>query len=139
MWQQAPPLALCPKHSIMEGMSSSLPNYIKYFRRRSRLSQDEVAELLGLTSGTTVLRHEDDQRAPSLDRALAYSVVFKVDARDLFSGRFEIVEDAVHRRARKLLLAIVKQPQTPETARKAAYLAALVNDPGLHYVPCDEA
>ena len=120
-------------------MSRPLPNYIKSSRRRARLSQDEVAFLLGVASGTTVLRHEDDQRVPTLDRALAYSVVFRVEVRELFAGRYETAEDGVRRRARTLLLSLVKQPLTPETARKTAYLAALVNDPDPHYVPCEGA
>ena len=121
----------------MGRMTRPLPNYIRTFRKRSGLSQDEMAFLLGLTSGTSVLRHEDDQRAPMLDTTLAYAAICRVDVRELFAGRYEAAEVEVRRRARKLLAATAGQPQTGETARKAVYLAAIANDPEPHYVPVD--
>jgi DNA-binding XRE family transcriptional regulator len=119
-------------------MTRPLPNYIRTFRKRSGLSQEEMAFLLGLTSGTSVLRHEDGQRVPMLDTALAYSVICRVDARELFAGRYVGAEVEVRKRARKLLAEAVKQKQAGDVARKAVYLAALVNDPALHYVPVDD-
>jgi DNA-binding XRE family transcriptional regulator len=119
-------------------MSRPLPNYIRSLRRRAVLSQDELAFLIGSASGTSVLRHEDDQRVPALDTALAYSVIFRADVSEVFAGRYETAEDAVRRRARMLITQLLKRPQTAENGRKVFYLAALVNDPAPHYVLCEE-
>ena len=51
-------------------MKSSLSNYIRTHRRRVFLSQEELAFLLGHSAGTTVVRHETDERVPKLDTAL---------------------------------------------------------------------
>ena len=68
-------------------MQSSLPNYIRTYRRQAFLSQEELAFLLGSSAGTTVVRHETNQRVPKLDTALTYAVALQVDTRELFAGR----------------------------------------------------
>ena len=67
-------------------MSKPLPNYIRSFRRKADLSQDDLAQLLGRVAGSTPLRHEDYQRIPLLETALRYAAIFRTDPRELFAG-----------------------------------------------------
>lgn len=119
-------------------MQSSLPNYIRTYRRRAFLSQEELAFLLGSSAGTTVVRHETDQRVPKLDTALTYAVALQVDTRELFAGRYELQARAVRDRAARLLESVKEQLPTEEVREKMLFLEALVDDPEPHLVPCEE-
>lgn len=118
-------------------MNRSLPNYIRTFRRKAGLSQEEVAFLLGHENGTTVLRHENDQRIPVLDTALAYAAIFQTDPRELFAGRFEVNQATIQSRARLLLTRSLSE-ERPMSAAKATFLRVLAEDDEPYFVPCDE-
>jgi len=83
-------------------MASRLPNYLKTYRKRAGLSQDEVAFLLGCKSGAKVSRYERLARRPSLETAFAYEALFGVPARELFAGVYQKVEGEIAKRARAL-------------------------------------
>jgi DNA-binding XRE family transcriptional regulator len=83
-------------------MASKLPNYLKTFRKRSGLSQEEVAFLLGTLNGEKVCRHERFAREPSLRTALAYMIIFQSQGHELFAGIHEEVRLEIVDRARKL-------------------------------------
>lgn len=119
-------------------MSRSLPNYIRSYRRKSALSQGDIAFLLGQQAGTTVLRHEDDQRVPTLDAALAYAAVFRTDPRELFAGRYEEAERLVRERARELAGAVAPKTLGATVDQRTAYLLSLAESPESYTVPCDE-
>ena len=55
-------------------MSHKLQNYLRTYRKRSGLSQDEVAFLLGCQTGAKVSRYEPFARKPSLETLFAYEV-----------------------------------------------------------------
>lgn len=119
-------------------MNSSLPNYIRTFRRRSFLSQGELSFLLGSASGSTAVRHEAGHRVPDLKKALAYSAALQVDPRQLFAGHYEDQARAIRGRAAELLLSVKEQSRTDEVREKTLFLENLVHDPEPHFVPCEE-
>lgn len=90
-------------------MKKFLANYLKTHRKRSGLSQVEVAALLGLQSGTSVVHHERANRRPSLIALLSYEAIFRVPVRDLFAGERESVEVRVKQRARHLLARVERE------------------------------
>ena len=51
-------------------MTHNLENYLRTYRKRSNLSQDEVAFLLGCRGGTKVSRYERHARKPNLEQFL---------------------------------------------------------------------
>ena len=63
-----------------------LNNYLRSHRRRSGLSQSEVAFLLGSEDGGQVSRYEKGHRLPTLRTALAFTTIFGVSLSILFSG-----------------------------------------------------
>jgi transcriptional regulator with XRE-family HTH domain len=81
----------------------TLDNYLRSFRRRAGLTQDELAFLLGRKSGTHVSRYEQGRRAPSLETLLALEAAFGVPVRSLYRGKFETVDSTVRERAGILL------------------------------------
>src|SRR5881227_3237850 len=63
----------CTCHGKHNSMTiTRLPNYIRTYRKRSCLTQDEVAFLLGSKSGASVSRHERFKQTPDLQTLLAY-------------------------------------------------------------------
>ena len=67
----------------------SLPNYLKTNRKRSFLTQEEVAFLLGamgIDRANKVLRDETSDRVPSLKAALAYELIYDKPVAELFAG-----------------------------------------------------
>jgi len=85
-----------------------LKNYLRTFRKRSHLSQDEVAYLLGSGSGCKVSRHERFARVPNLQTAMAFEVIYGVPIKELFAGIFQKVEKQTVRRVRFLACRLGK-------------------------------
>ena len=64
-------------------MTHRVKTYLRTFRRRSGLTQAEVAFLLGAESGAKVSRYERLSRRPSFQTALGLQAVFGVPAEAL--------------------------------------------------------
>ena len=75
-----------------------LENYLRTFRRRSGLTQREVAFLLGWENGAQVSRYEKRRRLPPLATALACEAVCGVPAAELFAGVRESAVKTIRRR-----------------------------------------
>ena len=80
-----------------------LQNYLRTHRRKTGLSQEDMAKLLGAERDTTVSRHESGQRLPALEMAIAYELVYQVPLRELFAGQVVEVGARVRRHANRLL------------------------------------
>lgn len=68
------------------------PNRIKDLRLRSRLTQSELAQLVGL-SLSTVCKHEAKHRGLTDDAIARYAQVFKVKTYEIFVDRAELEGD----------------------------------------------
>ncbi len=104
-------------------MHSSLHNYICTERRRVELSQGDLGFLANL-KGSTVSRHECFKKAPTLETALRYAVIFDTDLRGLFAGLFEEAQREVQQQARRLQ----KDREANKEESIHAHLAVLAND-----------
>ena len=116
-------------------MSQPLPNYIRTFRRKADLSQDDLARLLGKVDGSTALRHEDYQRVPVLETAFRYAAIFRTDPRELFAGYYAKEIEIVKENARQLLREL---DVSTASARKIAFLRVLAEETDIYYEPCEE-
>lgn len=104
-----------------------LQNYLRTFRRRSGLSQKELAELLGAASGAKISRYENFSRVPCAATIFAYEVILGQPAEELFGGAYGAVRRSVQDRARRLSERLNRRPTNPRTARKLATLRAIVD------------
>src|SRR5918999_1105165 len=86
-----------------------LQNYLRTHRRRSQLSQDEVAFLLGVRTGTRVTRHEGANRVPTLATALGYELLFDVPLRELFTEEVGKVESIIRERLPELIRKVEEE------------------------------
>lgn len=78
-------------------MPRTIPNHIRAHRKRWRLSQRELATLIGLKCKDPVSGVERFVSKPSLHFALACSVLFMTPVAKLFPGLFaELTEDVLN-------------------------------------------
>lgn len=79
-----------------------LTNYLRSHRKRSGLSQSEVAFLLGGGSGSKISAYERNAREPSLCALLAFELLYEAPLKELFAGLHERVRQELARRTRLL-------------------------------------
>ena len=99
-----------------------LHNYLKTYRKRASLSQDELAYLLGCQEGAKVCRYERRARVPNLETLLAYECLFGAPTGELYAGLYQKVEKKIKRRARRLAKKLGEEAPTPAAERKMALL-----------------
>jgi len=103
-----------------------LANYLKTHRKKSGLSQREVAAVLGFKDGGLISRHERSRHVPPLRHALAYEALFCVPVSILFGGLHETVqadvEAALEELKRHLQSKSGKGPLASLTALKLEWL-----------------
>lgn len=103
-----------------------LNTYLRTFRKRTCLSQEEMAFLiLGTISGANVSRHETGDRVPLLHTVLGYAFILGVDVPALFEGLDRQVQADIRKRARALCRSLEKQPHSSRRARKITRLKEL--------------
>ena len=111
-------------------MSYKLQNYLRTYRKRNGLSQDEMAFLLGCQSGTKVSRYERSGRKPSIETLFAYELVFGAPSRELFAGVYQKVEKKTLNRAQLLTRKLSRATPTPMATRKLTILKAIISGSG---------
>ena len=101
-------------------------NSIRIHRRRSGLSQREIAEILGYEDEDTVARHEWRRVLPPLEVAIAYEILFRVPVTALFYGLNRDIATEIEARLRKLEERLGERsaldPGAAVTARKLMWL-----------------
>jgi transcriptional regulator with XRE-family HTH domain len=106
-------------------MAAKLPNYLRTFRKRAYLTQDELAFLLGTESGTRVSRYEQFDREPGLETALAYEIIFSESSDELFAGLYEQIAERVRDRAEQLVTRVEAHATSAVTRHKLEVLRAI--------------
>lgn len=106
-------------------MAQRLPTYLRTYRKRFGLSQDELSYLLGCQSGVSVCEYERLTKRPSLEVALAGSAIFGVSVEELFPGIYEKVEKDVLERSRRMSEQLSEDNDTPVVKLKKRLLEAI--------------
>lgn len=103
-------------------MSHQLVDYLRVYRKRSGLSQSEVAFLLGGKDGSQLSRYEKHHRMPPLHVALALEAIFGAPAAELFAGLYESVMSGVSKRIEKFGRELRKQAAQGVNLKKLHWL-----------------
>jgi transcriptional regulator with XRE-family HTH domain len=101
-------------------MRSHPASYLRSHRKRSGLTQKEIATLLGYLNEGEISRHERLCSAPPFRVALGYEAVFRVPISVLFREAFESTKRDVEARLGKLTDVL---RQSTATGRQAALIA----------------
>lgn len=83
-------------------MAQKLETYLRTYRKRSGLTQDELATLSGCKSGVSICEYERLKGQPSLETALACQAIFGVSVEELFPGIYQKVAKDVASRSERL-------------------------------------
>ncbi len=102
-------------------------NLLLKYRKRSALSQEEVAFLLGVQSGAKVCRYERFLREPGLQTALAFEAIFGCPISELFPNLFAKAQKEVRARAKKLEQKAFRGNSRRLIARKRQVLAEIAS------------
>ena len=86
--------------------TARLTNYLRSYRKRSGLTQHEVAFLAGLKSDARLSMIEKRGGEPRLRAALALAAIFAVPVEELFAGLRESVAEEVEARVAELAMEI---------------------------------
>lgn len=103
-----------------------LTHYLKTHRKRSGLSQKELAYLLGFRDGAKVSRLERMKRPPTVEDLLAYEVIFRIPVRELVAGLFDDIERKTIERIGVLARQLHIAKSDRHTERKLDALAIAV-------------
>lgn len=96
------------------------------WRRRSGLTQEDVAFLVGLRAASQVSRHESGEREPDLRLALGYKLVFDATVHELLPKIYFDVAGKIGSRARMLLEREATMPDTQRSQCKAQHVQELI-------------
>jgi hypothetical protein len=103
-----------------------LGSYLRTHRRRSGLTLQELAHLLGYKNEMQVLRHEQSHTLPPLLVALGYEAIFRTSIAELFPGAHRTIEQIVGPRLAKMETDLqelsAKGRGAAATARKLEWL-----------------
>jgi len=115
------------KNLILEESRQPLVNYLRAHRRRSGLTQSDLARVLGYDHYGSVSRHERFGAVPSLLVALSYQVLFREPVSEIFAGLNESVEFDMEIRLSKFESYLGEQsahgPRAAAIARKLEWLS----------------
>jgi DNA-binding XRE family transcriptional regulator len=89
-----------------------LENYLRTYRKRAGISQQEMDYLLG-ARGVRTARYERFKRTPSLETALAFEALFHIPVRDLFAGVYARAERRTILRAKLLRKRLLGKKLSP--------------------------
>jgi hypothetical protein len=103
-------------------MTSRLTSYLRVRRRQWQLSQRELAFLFGYRTDSIVSRYEYHERRITLSIGFACSLIFGVEAKDLFPTMYEEVEDGVVRRLYELYNRLKASAPSKKTDAKLRLL-----------------
>jgi len=89
-----------------------LDNYLRACRKRSGLSQAEVAYLAGCKSRAQISQYERRSSTPPLHTALALQVALRVPVSELYAGKYDSIAKQVRDRAQRLAVELrAKNPK----------------------------
>jgi hypothetical protein len=106
--------------------SEYLSNHLLSHRKRSALSQTEVAFLLGIQGGGRVCQHERFTLDPGLRSALVYEAIYQRPISELFPGLVKEIQIELKARVKLLEQKDLRSNTKVQTARKRQFLAAIL-------------
>ena len=98
------------------------PNYLRSYRKRSPLTQSDVAYLMGLQDYGTISRCEKGQRRPSVELLLVYHHLFNAPIESFFEHQSEEMLLDLKKRMESLIYDLKKRDGIPKNAFRLRFL-----------------
>ncbi|MBK8241876.1 MAG: helix-turn-helix transcriptional regulator [Saprospiraceae bacterium] len=90
---------------------STIPNYLKAYRKRTPLMQEEMSFLSDKPDTTNISRYEKGQREPNNETLLVYHYIFDAPIEELLKPESRIVKQKIVERIRDLINELRKEEQ----------------------------
>ena len=97
-------------------------NYLRIYRKRSPLTQSDIAFLLNLSDYSNISRYEKGQRKPSAELLLVYHLLFNTSIESLFEPKTEAVMLGLVDRMQHLVDELKASVHVPRNASRIRFL-----------------
>lgn len=106
-------------------------NDVRVYRKKSGLTQDELAYLVGERFGSQMFQVENAARYPSFRTSVAFEIVFRTRLLKLFADTYAMTDLGVKKRAARLLTNLERRPFAGRNRQKIEFLGEIVRAPDL--------
>lgn len=106
---------------------SNAPNYLRLYRKRSPLTQSDIACLLQWPDVSNVSRYEKNQRSPNIEMLLTYHLLFNVAIEDFFEQDSALVHKNLVERSERLLTTLKSRTHDQSQISRIIYLEQVIN------------
>ncbi len=101
---------------------SSLKNYLRMYRKRSHLTQSDVAFIMNFSDYSNLSRCEKGQRTPSIEMILVYHILFSAPLETLFEKQKLMLHADMQTRIKQLLEHLRLKEKIPKTVARISFL-----------------
>ena len=92
-------------------------NFLRIYRKRSPLTQADIALLMNLPDYSNISRYEKGQRSPSIELLLAYHFLFATSIESFFEPQSEIIRSDLRERIEPLINDLKKEEDKTNNTR----------------------
>ncbi|HRG33560.1 MAG TPA: helix-turn-helix transcriptional regulator [Saprospiraceae bacterium] len=90
---------------------SNIPNYLRVFRKRSPLQQEDMISISGLLDVSSISRYEKGQREPTKEILLVYHHIFDTPIEDFFILESQVMLPRLIERMKERIKELEKEDQ----------------------------
>lgn len=106
---------------------SNIPNYLKVFRKRSPLIQEDMLSISGLLDVSSISRYEKGQRDPTKEILLVYHHVFDTPIEFFFEPESNVMLPGLIQRLKARIKELEKEDQiTLKNTSKIKFLEQVI-------------
>ncbi len=102
-----------------------LINHFKRLRKQHRLSQQDIAFLIGVNHISKISRYERLAQMPTLPTVIAYEIIFHMPVRKLFPDLTREIHIALKKRALDLSRTLASKPSDEHSTYKITLLKSI--------------
>lgn len=98
------------------------PNFLRLHRKRTPLTQADIAYLMGLPDYSNISRCEKGQREPSVELLIGYHLLFDTSIESFFEQHAVIILLNLNKRIEYLISELKKQEDLPKNSSRIRFL-----------------
>jgi len=104
-----------------------MKNSLRTYRKRSELTIEDVAQLMGIKESSTLSRCERNRRNPCYKVVFVYHLLFDVPIEKIFDDEVKIIFNELIKNIDPLIEELKKQGETKRNNERIAFLKAFKN------------
>lgn len=105
---------------------SQPPNFLRTHRKRSPLTQADIAALMKLPDDSNISRCEKGQRSPSVELLLVYHHLFDTSVESFFEPQSKIILSGLIEDMERLIQEIKKEESIPKNIARIKFLEEVI-------------